>query len=60
MTLGGYSGHADQVQLVRFAMSSKARRVVLVHGEDRSKHSLARALVSEFGSVGQATKIAVP
>ena len=35
MSLEGYSAHADQVGLIRFALGCKARRVVLVHGERR-------------------------
>lgn len=46
MTLTGYSGHADQDGLVAFALGagSPAERVVLVHGEERAKRMLARAL----------------
>lgn len=33
MTLAGYSAHADQAGLVRFALGCNARRVALVHGE---------------------------
>lgn len=48
MSLEGYSAHADQVGLIRFALGCKARRVVLVHGERRSKQLLAQVLASLF------------
>ena len=46
MTLPGYSGHADQQGLLRFALEGQepARRVVLVHGEAKAKTALALAL----------------
>lgn len=49
VTLGGYSGHADQAGLVGFAMGGKspAKRVVLVHGESGAKRVLAAALSAQ-------------
>ncbi|MCO7524348.1 MBL fold metallo-hydrolase [Pseudomonas asiatica] len=52
MTLGGYSGHSDQVGLVRFAQGCNARWIVLVHGEGRGKQVLAKALRRAFAQVG--------
>ncbi|HEN8799343.1 TPA: MBL fold metallo-hydrolase [Pseudomonas putida] len=45
-TLPGYSGHADQARLIRFALglSAKSGHVILVHGEDGAKNQLAAAL----------------
>ena len=45
-TLGGYSAHADQQDLVNFVarMRVKPRQVILVHGEARAKAALAGAL----------------
>lgn len=45
-TLGGYSAHADQKDLLNFIarMRVKPRQIRLVHGEDRVKHSLASLL----------------
>lgn len=52
MTLGGYSGHADQAQLVAFAHGCDARRTVLVHGENKAKQALAAALHESFARSG--------
>lgn len=45
-TLGGYSAHADQQDLVNFVarMRVKPRQVILVHGEARAKAALAGVL----------------
>ena len=45
-TLGGYSAHADQKNLVDFVarMRVKPKRVILVHGDDQAKQSLASEL----------------
>lgn len=58
-TLGGYSGHADQAGLVRFAMACAARRVVLVHGERRAKQVLAQALRERFAEAGNEVSVTV-
>lgn len=54
MTLAGYSGHADQEGLVRFALGrgTVARQVVLVHGEQNAKQALAKALRGRFEQMG--------
>lgn len=45
-TLGGYSAHADQKDLLNFIgrMRHKPRQIRLVHGDDSAKQALARAL----------------
>ncbi|MEY4195701.1 MAG: hypothetical protein RLZZ226_2069, partial [Pseudomonadota bacterium] len=49
-TIGGYSAHADQADLINFIkrMRGKPRRVVLVHGENRSKIRFAEILRQRF------------
>lgn len=61
MTLAGYSGHADQEELVRFAMGrgDPARRVVLVHGEADAKRALVRALSARHAEAGHAVEVVV-
>ena len=45
-TLGGYSAHADQKDLLNFIgrMRHKPRQIRLVHGDESAKQALARAL----------------
>ncbi|WP_194791380.1 MBL fold metallo-hydrolase RNA specificity domain-containing protein [Pseudomonas sp. UFMG81] len=54
MTLGGYSGHADQEGLVRFALGQgePARRVALVHGDKDVKRVLAEVLRRRYAGLG--------
>lgn len=52
VSLRGYSGHADQAGLVRFAQRCSARQVVLVHGEGRAKQALAQVLRETFAKAG--------
>lgn len=61
LTLGGYSGYADQSELIRFALGrvSVARRIVLVHGEDGAKRALARGLRLRYAEVGEVLDIQV-
>jgi len=49
-TIGGYSAHADQADLINFIkrMRGKPRRIVLVHGENRSKIRFAEILRQRF------------
>ncbi|MNP79127.1 RNA-metabolising metallo-beta-lactamase [compost metagenome] len=49
-TLSGYSAHADQEGLVSFALAGTepARHIVLVHGEQGARMSLAKALKLRF------------
>ncbi len=52
-TLGGYSAHADQNDLINFIgrMRAKPREVILVHGEAHAKESLRRELQARFQGV---------
>ncbi|RUO29990.1 MBL fold hydrolase [Aliidiomarina sedimenti] len=51
-TLGGYSAHADQNELLDFVGAAVGQggvgEVRLVHGEDDAKHTLATALQEKF------------
>jgi metallo-beta-lactamase family protein len=49
--LPGFSGHADRDGLINFvrAMKKKPQHTFLVHGEDDSSESLAKALHTELG-----------
>lgn len=62
MTLEGYSAHADQAGLVRFALGQgqPVRRVVLVHGEGRAKQALARALRLRYEELGYEVDVTIP
>ncbi|MCO7519604.1 MULTISPECIES: MBL fold metallo-hydrolase [unclassified Pseudomonas] len=59
VTLAGYSGHADQEGLVRFALCREqpARRVVLVHGEQGAKLALAGVLERRAQGSGMVVSI---
>ena len=59
VSLGGYSGHADQAGLVRFALGCHARKVVLVHGEGRVKQTLARVLRETFAQAGNEVSVTI-
>jgi metallo-beta-lactamase family protein len=52
-TLGGYSAHADQRDLLDFigAMSPLPKEVILVHGEQRAKRALRQALRTRFAGL---------
>ncbi|MCO7595989.1 MULTISPECIES: MBL fold metallo-hydrolase [Pseudomonas] len=62
MTLEGYSGHADQEGLVRFALGqgNAVKKVVLVHGEGKAKQALAQALRRCFSRLGLELEISIP
>ena len=51
-TIGGYSAHADQAGLVRFAtrMRHTPEAIRLVHGEEGAKATLKEAIVAELGA----------
>ena len=59
ITLGGFSGHADQRGLVSFSLQGQtpARRIVLVHGEAKAKHALAVALGNASGLLGRRVEV---
>jgi metallo-beta-lactamase family protein len=50
-TMGGFSAHAGQDELVQWSASMKAARpeLILAHGEDRARRALARRIESEQG-----------
>lgn len=50
-TIGGYSAHADQSDLVRFVQGIRngPRHVRIVHGDDRAKRALKRQLETRHG-----------
>ncbi|MFK3818830.1 MBL fold metallo-hydrolase RNA specificity domain-containing protein [Pseudomonas sp. NPDC089407] len=62
MTLPGYSAHADQQGLIRFALGAgqPAKRVLLVHGEREAKASLASALRRKARDEGLDIDVAIP
>jgi metallo-beta-lactamase family protein len=49
-TLGGYSAHADQTDLLNFIgqMPAAPKQVILVHGEASAKRALRQALQGRF------------
>ena len=49
-SVGGYSAHADQADLLDFVSRMKEwpSEIRLVHGEDQAKRSLAQALVAQY------------
>ncbi|MFJ4157074.1 MBL fold metallo-hydrolase RNA specificity domain-containing protein [Pseudomonas sp. NPDC089752] len=52
ISLGGYSGHADQAGLVDYVagMPYVPQKIILVHGEKRAKFALADALMRRFAN----------
>lgn len=61
-TIGGFSGHADDVELQAWAASSNAHRIFLVHGEPDSAAALARQLTAperqvEYPALGQTVEL---
>lgn len=49
--LGGFSAHAGQTQLLQWFsfMAPSKPRVVLVHGEDKARKTLAEKILTDFG-----------
>ena len=60
VTLDGYSGHADQAELVRFALGCSPCEVVLVHGDVRAKRALAGRLQEAFAQTTCGKSVTVP
>ncbi|HDS1818557.1 TPA: MBL fold metallo-hydrolase [Pseudomonas putida] len=62
MTVAGFSAHADQAELVRFALEGRAAagRVLLVHGEPKAKRALALALEHSASARGIPLQVQVP
>ena len=62
VTLPGYSGHADQAELVAFASPDRggAGRVVLVHGDNNAKMALGKAIEEKIEQQGRSIKVFIP
>jgi metallo-beta-lactamase family protein len=54
-TLGGFSAHAGQTELVSWAknVNPKPRRLILTHGEPRARDALRNVLIKEWGVDGE-------
>ncbi len=61
-SVGGYSAHADQADLVGFVTRMKEwpTEIRLIHGEDQAKQRLAELLKSRYRDVGKQGRITVP
>ncbi|NQD78102.1 MBL fold metallo-hydrolase RNA specificity domain-containing protein, partial [Pseudomonas sp. CM27] len=61
-TLPGYSGHKDQAGLLGFVdgMQRAPEKIVLVHGERRSKILLASALKQAFACGTRGACVSIP
>lgn len=59
ITLGGYSGHADQSGLVKFVegIPYALKKIVLVHGEPRAKEALKRRLEQSLAQLNRPADI---
>ncbi|WP_447742136.1 MBL fold metallo-hydrolase RNA specificity domain-containing protein [Pseudomonas laurentiana] len=60
MTLDGYSAHADQEGLITFATASVPAKVVLVHGEAKTKKMLRNMLEQAFARGGRVPPVLIP
>ncbi|MNO68254.1 Ribonuclease [compost metagenome] len=62
ITVAGFSAHADQAELVRFALEGRepAGRVLLVHGEPKAKRALTLALEHSASARGISLQVQVP
>jgi metallo-beta-lactamase family protein len=43
-TIGGFSAHADQAELLAWHAAARAKRTFLVHGEEKSMQTFAGLL----------------
>ena len=61
-SVGGYSAHADQADLVGFVTRMKEwpMEIRLIHGEDQAKQRLAELLKSRYRDVGKQGRVTVP
>ena len=61
-TLGGYSAHADQVDLLNFVsgMAQWPEQIRLVHGELRAKQALARELSTLYSTRNHSLDLQIP
>jgi metallo-beta-lactamase family protein len=49
VVLDAFSAHADRNDLVRYAASSQAKKIYLVHGETEAREALAETLRAQLG-----------
>lgn len=61
-SVGGYSAHADQADLVGFVTRMKQwpTEIRLIHGEDQAKQRLADVLQARFREAGKEGRITIP
>ncbi|MBT2339879.1 MULTISPECIES: MBL fold metallo-hydrolase RNA specificity domain-containing protein [Pseudomonas] len=61
-SVGGYSAHADQADLVGFVTRMKAwpREIRLIHGEEQAKQRLAEVLEARYREAGKQGHIRIP
>src|SRR5690606_5060647 len=61
-SVGGYSAHADQADLVDFVTRMKEwpKEIRLIHGEDSAKQHLAEVLEARYREAGKDGQITIP
>ena len=61
-SVGGYSAHADQADLVGFVTRMKEwpDEIRLIHGEDQAKQRLAEILRARFEEAGKKGRVVIP
>lgn len=61
-SVGGYSAHGDQADLVGFVTRMKEwpKEIRLIHGEDQAKQRLAEVLRARYREAGKNGEIAIP
>ncbi|MDO7899372.1 MBL fold metallo-hydrolase [Pseudomonas citrulli] len=61
-SVGGYSAHADQADLVGFVTRMKTwpGEIRLIHGEDQAKQRLAEVLRARYEEAGKQGRISIP
>jgi metallo-beta-lactamase family protein len=61
-SVGGYSAHADQADLVGFVTRMKEwpQEIRLIHGEDQAKQSLAQVLEARYREAGKEGRVMIP
>lgn len=61
-SVGGYSAHADQADLVGFVTRMKEwpKEIRLIHGEDSAKQHLAEVLEARYREAGKDGQITIP
>jgi metallo-beta-lactamase family protein len=61
-SVGGYSAHADQADLVGFVtrMTEWPNEIRLIHGEDQAKRCLAEVLETRYRDVGKQGNVTIP